>query len=97
MINGIGQSYYILIFFFKILANPKLFYVYYRSFLIPITIIQIEISLDGVPGVRTRGHGIEGADTTTELWRPPYLLGFKINKALSLNCKLLYQNQALNL
>ena len=44
-------------------------FVYFRSFL---TIsIQIEKSIDGVLGIRTRGRKMVGADETTELWRPP--------------------------
>ena len=51
-------------------ANPSLFFVYFRSF--PTTIsIQIEKSIDGVLGIRTRGRRMVGADKTTELWRPP--------------------------
>ena len=36
-----------------------------------ISIIQIEKSVDGVFGIRTRSRRMEGADETTELWRPP--------------------------
>ena len=45
---------------------------YFRSFLVPtiISIIQIEKSVDGVLGIRTRGLRMVGADETTELWRP---------------------------
>jgi len=55
---------------FKIWANPGLFFVYFRSFLIPITIsiIQIENSVDGVLGIRTRGCRMVGADKTMELY-----------------------------
>ena len=45
---------------------------YFRPFLITIS-IQIEKSVDGVLGIRTRGRRMVGADETTELWRPPYL------------------------
>ena len=51
-------------------ANPGLFLVYFRSFLVTIS-IQIEKSIDGVLGIRTRGHRMVGTDETTELWRPP--------------------------
>ena len=59
--------------FFKIWANPASF-VYFRSFLIPITIsiIQIEKSVDGVLGIRTWGRTMVGEDETTELWRHPH-------------------------
>ena len=50
-------------------ANPGLFFVYFRSFLITIS-IQIEKSIDGVLGIRTRGRRMVGADETMELWRP---------------------------
>ena len=52
--------------------------VYFRSFLIPITIsiIKIEKSVDGVLGIRTQGHRMVGEDETTELWRPPRLIIF---------------------
>ena len=56
--------------FFK-WANPGLFLVYFRSFLITISIIQIERSIDGVLGIQTQGRRMVGADETTELWRPP--------------------------
>ena len=44
-------------------------FVYFRSFLIIIS-TQIEKSIDGVLGIRTRGRRMIGADETTELWRP---------------------------
>ena len=56
--------------FFLKWANPGLFFVYFHSFLITIS-IQIEKSIDGVLGIRTRGCRMVGADETTELWRPP--------------------------
>ena len=46
-------------------------FVYFHYFLITISIIQIEKSIDGVLGIRTRGHRMVGADKTMELWRPP--------------------------
>ena len=45
--------------------------VYFRYFLATILIQQIEESVDGVLGIRTRGRRMAGADETTELWRPP--------------------------
>ena len=32
---------------------------------------KLKKSIDGVLGIRTRGHRTVGADETTELWRPP--------------------------
>ena len=46
-------------------------FVDFRPFLITISIIQIEKSLDGVLGIQTHGRRIVGADKTTVLWRPP--------------------------
>ena len=58
------------VFFLKKWANPGLFFVYFRPFLITISIIQIEKSIDGVLMIQTRGRRMVGADETTELWRP---------------------------
>ena len=55
---------------FKKWANPGLFLVYFCSFLVTIS-IQIEKSVDGGLGIRTRGRRMVGADKTTEQWRPP--------------------------
>ena len=57
-------------FFFKKWANPSPFFVYFRNFLITISIVQIEKSIDSVLGIRTWDRGIVGADETTELWWP---------------------------
>ena len=46
-------------------------FVYFRSFFVTISIIQIERSIDGVLGILTRGHSMVVADETTELWQPP--------------------------
>ena len=56
--------------FFKKWANHGLFLFIFCSFLITIS-IQIEKSVDGVLGIRTRGRRMVGTDETTELWRPP--------------------------
>ena len=45
--------------------NPA-FFVYFHPFLITISIIPIEKSIDGVLGIRTRGRRIVGANYTTE-------------------------------
>ena len=51
------------------MGQSRPLFVYFRPFL---TIsIQIEKSMDGVLGIRTRGRRMVGADETTELWRPP--------------------------
>ena len=56
------------------MGQSRPLFVYFRSFLIPITIsiIQIEKSVDGVLGIRTRGRRMVGIDETTELWRHHY-------------------------
>ena len=33
--------------------------------------MQIEKSIDGVHGIKTRGRRMVGTEETTELWRPP--------------------------
>ena len=53
--------------FFK-WAQPGLFCLF-RPFLI--SIIQIEISVNGVIGIRTCDRRMVGTDDTTELWQPP--------------------------
>ena len=54
------------------MGQSRPLFVYFRSFRIIIS-IQIEKSIDGVLGIRTRGRRMVGADETTELWRPPPL------------------------
>ena len=56
--------------FVKKMGQSRPLFVYFRSFLVTIS-IQIEKSIDGVLGIRTRGRRMVGADETTELWRPP--------------------------
>ena len=59
--------------FLKNMGQSRPLFVYFRSFLIPITIsiIQIEKSIDDVLGIRTQGRMMVGQDETTELWRHP--------------------------
>ena len=52
------------------MGQSRPLFAYFRSFLVTIS-IQIEKSIDGVLGIRTRGRRMVGADKTTELWRPP--------------------------
>ena len=52
---------------FALLNGPMLLFVYFLPFLIIISIIQIEKSLDGGFGIQTRGRKMVGADETTEL------------------------------
>ena len=56
--------------FFKKNGPIPASFVYFRSYLVTIS-LQIEKSVVGVLGIRTRGRRMEGADETTELWRPP--------------------------
>ena len=46
-------------------------FVYFHPFLITISLIIIEKSVDGVLGILTHSHGMVGGDETTELWQPP--------------------------
>ena len=56
------------------MANPGLFSIYFRLFLI-LTSITVSISIlksvGGVLGIQTRGCQKVDADETMELWRPP--------------------------
>ena len=52
------------------MGKSRPLFVYFRSFHVTIQ-TQIEKSIDGVLGIRTRGRRMVGADETTELWRPP--------------------------
>ena len=54
-------------------ASPGLFFVYFRPFLVTISIIQIEKSIDGVLGIRTQGRRMVGADKAKEQWRLPFI------------------------
>ena len=53
------------------MGQSRPLFVYFRPFLITIS-IQIEKSVDGVLGIRTRGRRMVDADETTELWQPPW-------------------------
>ena len=61
------------LFFFK-QASRGLFLFIFILFLVTISIIQIEKSVDGVLGIRTKGRRMIGTDKTTELWQPPMVL-----------------------
>ena len=52
------------------MGQSRPLFVYFRPFHIT-NQLQIDKSIDGVLGIRTRGRRMEGADETTELWRPP--------------------------
>ena len=62
----ISQKIKILPPFFKMGQSQPLFSLF-SSFLVTISIIQIEKSADGVLGIRTRSHKMVGADETTIL------------------------------
>ena len=61
------------------MGQSRPLFVYFRHFLITISIIQIEKSVVGVLGIRTLGRRMVGADETTELWRPPIEQGLRSN------------------
>ena len=67
----IGSYYKIYLVFFKKMGQSWSLLMYFRPFLITISILQIEKSLDGLLGIQPRGCRIVGADKTTELRRPP--------------------------
>ena len=79
--------------FLKKWANPGLFFVYFHPFIITISIIQIEKSVDGVLGTEICGRLMVGTHNTTELWRPPnnwpFLIG--IENFVDLNENILNQ------
>ena len=52
------------------MGQSRPLFVYFHYFLITISIIQIEKSVDGVLGIQTQGRRMVGADKTTELLRP---------------------------
>ena len=59
-------------FFLNKMGQSRPLFVYFRYFLNTISIIQIEKSVDGVLGIRTRGRRMVGAEENKELWRPPW-------------------------
>ena len=59
--------------FFKMGQSRRIFF-YFCYFLIAISIIQIEKSVDGVLGIWTQSRWKVGPDETTELWQPPILI-----------------------
>ena len=56
------------------MSQSRPLFVYFRYFLITISII--EKSIDGVLGIRTLGRRMVGTDETTELWRPPQMVSW---------------------
>ena len=63
----------------KKMGQSRPLFVYFHSFLVTIS-IQIEKSIDGVLGIRTRGCRMVGVDKTMELWRPPKALQIFFNQ-----------------
>ena len=59
------------------MGQSRPLFVYFRPFHIT-NQLQIDKSIDGVLGIRTRGRRMEGADETTELWRPPGFESFAL-------------------
>ena len=60
-----------MIYIFLKMGQSRPLFVYFRYFLITISITQIEKSIDGVLGNRTWGCSMVGSDKTTGLLRPP--------------------------
>ena len=74
--------------FFLKMGQPRPLFVYSRHFLVTISVIQTEKSIDGMLGIRTRGRRMVGADVTTELWRPPRSLFLLITTVVVLVSRL---------
>ena len=55
------------------MCQSRPLFVYFCPFIITISIIQIEKSVNGVLGIWTRSHMMVGSDDTMELWRQPSL------------------------
>ena len=64
------------------MGQSRPLFVYFHPFLITISIIQIEKSVDDVLGIQTQGRRMVGTDKTTEQWRPPFGVCFKISRVL---------------
>ena len=71
------------------MGHSRPFFVYFCPFVITISIIQIEKSIDGLLGIQTWGCRMLVADETTELWRSPFhYVGFnRENQFVSWNRK----------
>ena len=54
------------------MGQSRSLFVYFRHFLITMSIIQIEKSLDGVLGIQAHGRSMVSADKTMELRRRPF-------------------------
>ena len=72
--NKFDVSFVLVILFFLKNGPIPTSFVYFRPFLITISIIQIEKSVDVVFGIWNRGHEMVGTDETTELWSLVILL-----------------------
>ena len=66
------------------MGRSRPLFVYFCSFLITISMIQIEQAKDGVIGIQNRGRRMVDTDETMELCRPPTLrlLCFNISAAV---------------
>ena len=69
--------------FFKLLANPSLFFVYFDLFTSQIN-YKLKKNIDGVLGIQTRGRRVVGVDKTTELWRPQMFINVTVVMLLGL-------------
>ena len=55
------------------MGQSRPLFVYFHPFLITISILQIEKSVDGVLEIGARGRRMVGTDKTKELWRTPQI------------------------
>ena len=63
------------------MGQSRPLFVYFHSFLVTIS-TQIEKSLDGVLGIRTRGRRMVGSDEYMELWQ--------MSEGLAALCRIVY-------
>ena len=63
------------------MGQSRPLFVYFRHFLITISIIQMEKNLDGVVGIRTRGRMMVG--DTRELWLKFNLIVFRLTNCIA--------------
>ena len=64
------------------MGQSRPLFVYFLSFLVTFSIIQIEKSVDGVLGIQTRGRRMLCADETTELWWAPCTIQVSVGTRL---------------
>ena len=69
--EGLVEQLLLLFIFFKKWSNPGLFLFIFVLFSLQFQ-YKLKKIIDGVLGIRTRGHRMVGPDKTMELWRPSH-------------------------